>query len=86
MGCNSCRFLNEEKKKEGACGACYYCSKLKTYINGAYNQSCDDYKYDYAKKNYQKDEMTLNLFIDPYLWYWNIYIYFSDNSNIRYNI
>ena len=58
MGCNSCRFLNENKKKEGACGgACYYCSKLKAYINGAYNQSCEDYKYDYAKKNYQKDEI-----------------------------
>ena len=55
MGCNSCKYLKTNDKKEGTCGACYYCSKCKKYVLG--NNICDDYSYDYGKTTIEKDEI-----------------------------
>lgn len=59
MGCNSCKYLKTSDKKEGVCGACYYCSKVKEYVNGAKN-NCENYSYDYSRKTYEKDEIYKN--------------------------
>lgn len=50
LGCCSCKYLNENKKMEGRVnGSLYYCSKLKTYVNGA-SGSCDNYCIDHGRK------------------------------------
>lgn len=37
-------------------GSLYYCSKLKTYVNGA-SGSCDNYCIDHGRKIYTRDEI-----------------------------
>lgn len=57
MGCCSCKYLNENCKKEGKVSGClYYCSKIKAYVNGA-SDSCDDYCFEYGRKVYTRDEI-----------------------------
>lgn len=57
LGCCSCKYLNENKKIEGRVnGSLYYCSKLKTYVNGA-SGSCDNYFIDHGRKIYTRDEI-----------------------------
>lgn len=57
MGCCSCKYLNENCKIEGRVnGSLYYCSKLKTYVNGA-SGSCDNYCIDHGRKIYTRDEI-----------------------------
>ena len=46
MGCNSCSYLKKDNKKNGVTGSCYFCTKIKKYVNGAYS-NCDNYLYDY---------------------------------------
>lgn len=56
MGCNSCEYLNEELKKQGVCGCLYYCSKRRSYVNGA-RGCCEEYSKDYSRKTYVKNEI-----------------------------
>lgn len=55
MGCYNCKYLDTSDKKEGVCGARYYCTKNKKYVTG--NSECENYLYDYARKTYVKDEI-----------------------------
>ena len=57
MGCCSCKFLVEKNKIEGKVnGSLYYCSKLKTYVNGA-NDKCDDYYLAQGRGGTVRDEI-----------------------------
>ncbi len=57
MGCCSCKYLNENCKKEGkVSGSLYYCSKMKTFVSGA-SSSCDSYCFEYGRKVYVRDEI-----------------------------
>ncbi len=59
MGCNSCKYLKKSDRKEGECGACYYCTKYKRYVNGSSN-GCENYSYDYMKSTLDKDEIYID--------------------------
>ena len=51
MTCSSCKYLNTDKKYEGAVSGCkYYCEKYKTYIDGS-QYSCDKYDKNYDTKS-----------------------------------
>ncbi len=71
MGCNSCSYLKKDNKKNGVTGSCYFCTKIKKYVNGAYS-NCDNYLYDYTKNTLDKNEI-----------YRNGITYSSDNININ---
>ena len=48
--CADCRYLREDKKKDGkVSGCCYYCTKIKEYVNGA-NSICDNFEKSYSRK------------------------------------
>lgn len=53
--CSSCKNLKEKDKKEGNVGAIYFCSKLKTYIQG--NKSCENYSEDIMRNTSKRDEI-----------------------------
>ena len=56
MGCSSCKYLKENDKKEGKQLGCkYYCTKMKTYVNG--NGCCNEYSEDYGRCTYKRDEI-----------------------------
>ena len=53
MTCSGCKYLDNENKKEGqVCGCCYYCTKIKSYVNGS-NNSCSEYEKSYGRNSYQ---------------------------------
>lgn len=55
MKCCGCKYLKEDKKKEGAVsGTKYYCSKVKNYVYGSDN-ICDKFE-----KSYSRDIDTYN--------------------------
>lgn len=55
MGCYNCKYLKMSDRKDGKInGSVYYCTKLKKYVNGAYDD-CDNYYKDYARKTYESD-------------------------------
>ena len=54
MTCSSCKYLKEGDRKAGACGACYYCSKIKKYVNGS-NSKCNEFERAYARSTYTCD-------------------------------
>ena len=57
MTCSSCKYLNEDKKYEGAVSGCkYYCEKYKTYIDGS-QYSCEEYDKNYGRSNYTCDKI-----------------------------
>lgn len=57
MTCSSCKYLNTDKKYEGAVSGCkYYCEKYKTYIDGS-QYSCDKYDKHYGRSNYTCDKI-----------------------------
>ena len=59
-GCNSCIYLQENKKIDGKLtGAVYFCSKNKKFVSGADN-SCDTYKVDPLRKTSLRDEIYRN--------------------------
>lgn len=52
MTCSSCKYLKENKKCDGkVCGACYYCSKENSYVNGS-SDKCEKYELSYGRSNY----------------------------------
>ena len=52
MSCSSCKYLEEDKRNEGAVsGCCYYCSKVNSYVNGS-NNSCENYEKSYSRSTY----------------------------------
>lgn len=52
MSCASCANLKTSKKKKGGASGCvYYCSKNKCFVNGS-NDSCNNYKSSY-RTNYE---------------------------------
>lgn len=52
MSCSSCKYLKEDKRCEGrVSGACYYCSKINSYVNGA-NTACEKYEKSYSRNTY----------------------------------
>jgi len=56
MGCSSCKYLKENDKKEGKQLGCkYYCTKMKTYVNG--NGCCNEYSEDYGRNVLKRDEI-----------------------------
>ena len=60
MGCYNCAYLNVNNKKEGNTNGClYYCTKIKKYVNGAYD-SCEAYSDDYSRKTYENNEIYNN--------------------------
>ena len=60
MCCYACKYLCENDKKEGkCCGALYYCSKLKKYINSA-SKGCDNYFKDFSRGSFTRDEIYNN--------------------------
>lgn len=57
MGCCSCVHLKEDKKSNGKVNGCvYFCSKKKTYVNGA-GDACDKYEVDRLRKTHIRDEI-----------------------------
>ena len=57
MTCSSCKYLNTEKKYEGAVSGCkYYCEKFKSYMDGS-QYSCDNYEKNYGRSNYTCDKI-----------------------------
>lgn len=57
MGCSSCKYLIESKKKEGKqLGCLYYCSKMKKYINGN-GEECNNYYKDYSRTSFTRNEI-----------------------------
>ncbi len=53
MSCSSCKYLNVDKKSNGAVsGCCYYCSKKKCYVNGS-NNSCCEFENNYGRRSYE---------------------------------
>ena len=57
MTCSSCKYLNTDKKYEGAVSGCkYYCEKYKTYIDGS-QYSCDKYEKHYGRSSYTCDKV-----------------------------
>lgn len=57
MTCSSCTFLKDKEKTEGkVSGACYYCSKCKTYVNGS-NNKCVNYEKSYGRTNNACDKI-----------------------------
>lgn len=52
MTCSSCKYLKENKKREGCVsGTCYFCSKNNCYVNGT-NNKCEKYELSYGRSNY----------------------------------
>ena len=52
MSCSSCKYLDENNKKNGCSGGCkYYCSKIKSYVNGS-NNSCKEFQTSYSRTSY----------------------------------
>jgi len=57
MSCSDCKYLKENNKKEGGvCGSCYYCSKIKNYVNGS-NNTCEKYERAYSRNSYTCDKI-----------------------------
>lgn len=57
MTCSGCKYLNTDKKYEGAVSGCkYYCEKYKTYIDGS-QYSCENYEKSYSRSNYTCDKI-----------------------------
>ncbi|MBQ9318903.1 MAG: hypothetical protein IJR82_04665 [Bacilli bacterium] len=57
MTCSSCKYLNTDKKYEGAVSGCkYYCEKYKNFIDGS-QYSCDNYEKHYGRNNYTCDKI-----------------------------
>ncbi len=57
MTCSSCKYLNTDKKYEGAVSGCkYYCEKYKAYIDGS-QYSCDKYEKHYGRSSYTCDKV-----------------------------
>ena len=53
MSCSSCKYLNSDKKRNGAVsGCCYYCSKKKCYVNGS-NTKCEEFESNYGRSSYE---------------------------------
>lgn len=53
MTCSSCKYLKENSKCAGAlCGAKYYCSKMKIYVDGS-SDRCNMYDKKYSRSNYE---------------------------------
>lgn len=49
MKCCGCKYLKEDKKKEGTVsGTKYYCSKVKNYVYGSDN-ICDKFEKSYSR-------------------------------------
>ena len=60
MGCYDCAYLDVNNKKEGNTNGClYYCTKMKQYVNAAYD-SCNAYSKDYSRKTYENNEIYNN--------------------------
>ena len=60
MGCYNCAYLDKNNKKEGSLNGCmYYCTKMKKYVNAAYDE-CDSYSKDYSRKSYENNEIYNN--------------------------
>lgn len=52
MSCSSCKYLDENNKKNGCSSGCkYYCSKIETYVNGS-NNSCNEFEKSYSRNSY----------------------------------
>lgn len=52
MTCSSCKYLKVNNKYEGAlCGAKYYCTKVKKYVDGS--ECCSVYEKTYSRSNYE---------------------------------
>ena len=48
--CADCKYLMDDKKRKGkVSGCCYYCAKIKEYVNGA-NSICDNFSKTYSRK------------------------------------
>lgn len=71
MGCCSCKYLDENNKKEGKVTGCsYFCKKRNCYVLG--NSSiCDGFSNDYSRKSYISDDI-----------YNNGKAYYNDNTSI----
>lgn len=60
MGCYNCKYLKYEQKKDGSVnGSVYYCTKIKKYVNGAFDR-CDGHYKDYSRKTYEANEIYNN--------------------------
>ena len=48
--CADCKYLIEDRKKDGkVSGCCYYCAKMKDYVNGS-DSICDNFEKTYSRK------------------------------------
>jgi len=57
MTCSSCKYLKENDKCcAKVSGACYYCSKVNSYVNGSGNK-CEEYELNYGRSNYICNEI-----------------------------
>lgn len=60
MGCCSCKYLDENDKKEGKVTGCsYFCKKKNCYVTGN-STICDNFNIDYSRKKYISDELYHN--------------------------
>lgn len=56
MKCADCIYLNDKDKKNGVCGAKYYCKKINKYVDGSCC-CCESFDKSYCRSNYTKDEI-----------------------------
>ena len=60
MACYNCKHLEVNNRKDGSTNGClYYCSKNKTFVNGACD-GCDKYSRDSSRKTYTCNEIYNN--------------------------
>ena len=60
MACYNCEHLVVSNKKDGSTNGClYYCSKNKTYVNGA-SDGCDNYNKDISRPAYINNDIYNN--------------------------